>query len=104
MQAFLRIGTARLLENGKGWINMKRVVASLVAAIVIGVAAPAVATPPVGGCPPPFELLPKDSFGPGFQDFLNGVDKNGDDNICAQPLPDALPFPPINFVDNVVRP
>ncbi len=82
---------------------MKRVVALLVAALLIGTTAPAAATPPIGGCPPPFELLPKTAFGPGFQDFLNGVDKNSDGNICAQPLPDALPFPPINFLDNVVR-
>lgn len=82
---------------------MKHVIALLAAALAIGIGAPAAAIPPVGKCPTPFTLQPKTDFGPGFQDFLNGIDVNGDGLVCAQPLPDALPFPPINFLDNVVR-
>ena len=58
----------------------------------------------MGGCAPAFTLHPVSDFGPGFQDFLvNRIDKNEDRMVCAQPLPEALPFPNINFVDNVVR-
>jgi hypothetical protein len=80
--------------------------AAFVAALAIagtGLAAPASADKPSAGCPPPFELQPISAFGPGFQDFLvTHIDKNADQLVCTQPLPDALPFPNINFVDNVV--
>lgn len=85
---------------------MKRAVITyaLVLTVLSGLALPAFATPPVGACPPAFELKSAAFFGPGFQEFLlERVDKNGDEQVCAQHLPEAMPFPNINFVDNVVR-
>lgn len=83
---------------------MKRLFLALVLLALAMTAAPAAATPPIGGCPPAFELKAISDFGPGFFEFLTGrVDKNGDGYVCAQDLPEALPFPNINFVDNVVR-
>jgi hypothetical protein len=58
---------------------------------------------PAAGCAEAFTLQSVDDFGAGFQTFLARVDKNGDRMVCTRLLPDALPFPPINFVDNVVR-
>jgi hypothetical protein len=58
---------------------------------------------PSAGCAEAFTLRSVDDFGPGFQTFLAGVDKNGDRLVCTLLLPDALPFAPINFVDNVAR-
>ena len=71
---------------------------------VMGLATSASAAKPTGGCPPVFDLQPISAFGPGFQEFLvTRIDKNADQFVCAKPLPEALPFPNINFVDNVVR-
>lgn len=81
-----------------------RIVVALVAMLALGALVPALASSrPAGGCPPPFGLQATSEFGPGFQDFLAQVDKNDDDLVCTQPLPDALPFPNINFIDNVIR-
>ncbi len=85
---------------------MKRLsaVLTLVLALLLGAAIPSLAGgPPARGCPPPFELQVTSEFGPGFQDFLERVDKNDDGLVCTQELPEALPFPNINFIDNVVR-
>ena len=84
---------------------MKRVLIGLLAGgWLLGAAIPvAAAQPPVGGCPPPVLLQANSDFGPGVQDHQAGVDKNRDGHVCTQPLPEALPFPNINFIDNVVR-
>ncbi len=85
---------------------MKRFALPLALATVAmaGSAAPAAAVP-VGECPTAFTLRAKSDFGPGFQDFLTErIDKNEDALVCAKVLPEALPFPNVNFVDNVVRP
>jgi hypothetical protein len=58
---------------------------------------------PNAACGEAFTLQSVNDFGPGFQSFLARVDKNGDRLVCTLRLPDALPFPPINFVDNVAR-
>ncbi len=86
---------------------MKRVSSglTLVVALLVGAAIQALAAgSPAGGCPKPFELQAISEFVPGFQEFLERVDKNDDDLACTQGLPEALPFPNINFIDNVVQP
>jgi hypothetical protein len=84
---------------------MRKVATSLAVSTtaVMGLATPASAANPTGGCPPVFDLQAISAFGPGFEEFLVTVDKNADQFVCAKPLPEALPFPNINFVDNVVR-
>ena len=64
-------------------------------------AAAAAAGPPSAGCPQAFALRSVDEFSGGFQAYLTSVDKNGDQRVCTLAIPDAVPFPPINFVDNV---
>lgn len=75
----------------------------LCGALSLALATPAEAAPKGTSCGNAFELSAISDFGPGFQTFLQGVDRNDDDLVCAKPLPEALPFPNINFVDNVAR-
>ena len=59
---------------------------------------------PVGDCPPTFRTQAISEFSAGTQAFLrSSIDRNGDEQVCTRDLPEAVPFLPINFIDNVAQ-
>ena len=71
---------------------------------------PAVASPPIGNCPPAFqgphtfaEIIEMWPPPPGFPDpegALAGYDKNADGSLCVRPAPNGID---INVIDNSAR-
>lgn len=76
--------------------------AACIATMALAAPSSAHAASPVGACPGPFQLQAISQFSPGTQAFLvASIDRNGDGQVCTKPLPEAIPFLNISFIDNL---
>ncbi len=93
------------LTNGQRRRGRRLALAAGVACIgALAVPGAAQAAPPVGACPGPFQLQAITDFSPGTQAFLvASIDRNGDEQVCTKPLPEAIPFLNISFIDNLAQ-
>ncbi len=84
---------------------------AVAASSILAVSVPAAhASSPSGGCPPAFqgpmtfaELIAKYPPPPDLPDpegVLAGYDRNGDELLCVQEVPQQNPMGPINVIDN----